>query len=262
MNEFSATPREKSPPLAEAMVPLSPLTPDDVERWLDRLVDGELSLAQQRQLLHRLDDLPGAWRRCALAFLESRAWQRAMPALAAEAASPPAPQKPAPKSTLARRGMTWLAMAASFLLAFSTGLALKNSWQSDDPAPKPPAKVVGAPSPSNSNPPQHLAGAAPNGSGRNPAGIGHKEPSWSTMRVKLGGGAQDLELPVVDGPDARQWVENSPQGLPPEIVAQLERSGYQVQTRRRLMPVDLEDGRRVIVPVDEVQVVNASMTSP
>ncbi len=224
---------------------------DELDRWLDRLVDGELEAAQQRLLLQRLDDIPGSWRRCALAFLEARAWQTALPALTAslpdesEMATTPSPGKNA-RIVQNHRMLTWLAMAASFLLAFTIGLALREAGNSSV-------------NPSSTG---SLPGSSPL---PNSTLAGNKPPVWSTMRVRLGsqdGGPQDLELPLVEGPDAEQWVRNSPTGLPPEIVAHLERSGYHVQTQRRLVPVDLDDGRRAIVPVDEVQVVNASLTQP
>ena len=47
------------------------------QQVLDRLVDGELGVEDRRALLASLDDEPGAWRQCALAFLESQTfgWQ-------------------------------------------------------------------------------------------------------------------------------------------------------------------------------------------
>jgi hypothetical protein len=64
---------------------------------LDRLVDGELGPSQRRELLAALDDEPGAWRRCALAFLEAQSWRRGCRQLAAE----PAAAGPVPEGSLA-----------------------------------------------------------------------------------------------------------------------------------------------------------------
>src|SRR5262245_34529426 len=52
-----------------------PSAPPIDQRLLDRLVDGELDVAGRRELLKALDDQPGGWRRCALAFLEAQAWR-------------------------------------------------------------------------------------------------------------------------------------------------------------------------------------------
>ena len=40
----------------------------------DRLVDGELTTDEYREMLTTLDEEPGGWRRCAMAFLEAQAW--------------------------------------------------------------------------------------------------------------------------------------------------------------------------------------------
>ena len=44
----------------------------------DRLADDELSEEERRELLGRLDDEPGGWRRVALAFLESQCWKQSL----------------------------------------------------------------------------------------------------------------------------------------------------------------------------------------
>ena len=56
----------------------------DDARVLDRLVDGELSQAERRALLAALDDEPGGWRRCALAFLEAQSWRWQLAKLSTE----------------------------------------------------------------------------------------------------------------------------------------------------------------------------------
>ena len=45
----------------------SALPNDDI--LFDRLVDGEISAAERRELLESLDSRPGGWRQCALAFM-------------------------------------------------------------------------------------------------------------------------------------------------------------------------------------------------
>jgi hypothetical protein len=45
------------------------------------------------------------------------------------------------------------------------------------------------------------------------------------------------------------------QSLSPEMLQMLERSGHQVVRERRLVPVDLRDGRRAVVPMDQVEIV-------
>jgi len=43
---------------------------------LDRLVDGEVSAEEYREILAALERHPDQWRRCAHAFLQAQAWQR------------------------------------------------------------------------------------------------------------------------------------------------------------------------------------------
>ena len=46
--------------------------------WLDRLVYGELSEAEQQRIVSTLDHVPDGWKRCALGFLESQIWRRGL----------------------------------------------------------------------------------------------------------------------------------------------------------------------------------------
>src|SRR5262245_31691950 len=45
------------------------------EALIDLLVDGELGEEERRELLRRLDEVPGGWRRCAFSFLEAQVWR-------------------------------------------------------------------------------------------------------------------------------------------------------------------------------------------
>ena len=51
----------------------------------------------------------------------------------------------------------------------------------------------------------------------------------------------------------RQWLESLPSPIPESVVQALERSGYEVQTQQELMPMPLKDGRKLVVPIDKVQ---------
>ncbi len=61
---------------------------ENPERLCDRLVDNELSPAEQRELLAALEDEPGGWRRCALAFVEANVWRDSLHGVRAEQAVP------------------------------------------------------------------------------------------------------------------------------------------------------------------------------
>ncbi|HEY2894881.1 MAG TPA: hypothetical protein VGJ16_11725, partial [Pirellulales bacterium] len=98
----------------------------DEPRVLDRLVDGELGPQERRQLLAALDDEPGGWRHCALAFLEAQSWRWQLTRAAAEPlAKSTDPVQPLPRERpRSRAWASWLATAACVLIAFGIGRAL------------------------------------------------------------------------------------------------------------------------------------------
>src|SRR4029079_16724183 len=99
---------------------------------LERLVDGELAADEYRALLASLDDEPGGWRRCALAFLENQALAGELGAIRSKLDLSSNSDQVAPTEKHERvrrtRQQIWrqmpvlLAMAASFLAAFALGV--------------------------------------------------------------------------------------------------------------------------------------------
>ncbi|MGH7140709.1 MAG: hypothetical protein ACREHD_33675, partial [Pirellulales bacterium] len=69
------------------------------------------------------------------------------------------------------------------------------------------------------------------------------------------GGADEIRLPVrsLDDPGGG-WVLAEPSAVPNEVRQALERLGHRVEQRRQLLPYRLDDGSRVVVPVDQVEV--------
>ncbi len=102
-------------------------------RVLDRLVDSELGPQQRREVLAALDEEPGAWRECALAFLEAQAWRLQLSRAAAEPilAQLTATDKPGRSRRL---WGAWLATAASVLLAFAVGTRFPSSATTSPPS--------------------------------------------------------------------------------------------------------------------------------
>src|ERR1700754_5979 len=102
---------------------------------IDRLVDGELSNDERRQLLATLEAQPDGWRRCALAFVEAQTWRGAMGSLLRENAAPVEPKSlpnvvensgsagaSSLRSETSRSHLaTWFAVAASIVVAFGLG---------------------------------------------------------------------------------------------------------------------------------------------
>src|SRR5207248_9374700 len=128
------------------------------ERLLDRLVDGELSDAEQRALLQRFENEPANWRRCALAFLEAQTWREAFSPLVASAPTTVRPtllpDRPRRSLELRRRMARLTGLAAGLAVAFALGWAYRGGTEERPPesslvqGPVSAPKAIPAPSPS------------------------------------------------------------------------------------------------------------------
>ena len=129
------------------------------DRLLDRLVDGELDGPQRAQLLAAIDAEPGAWRRCAMAFLEAQAWEGALRNRQGHLAAAADGRIQPPRRLRLPAPLRLTGIAAAVLVAFVTGF-LARSTPGPDPsaggtapvsslalAPTEPAANVAVPSP-------------------------------------------------------------------------------------------------------------------
>lgn len=241
---------------------------NDTRHLLDLLVDNELSEDERRELLARCEAQPDGWRACALAFLEAQDWSNTFgEPRATELAAPTQPvsdPKPAnseiaerqrPPLVLAGRASPprryWnlssavggLAMAASLLLAFGLGLWMNASRLGDLLSPPNHDFVIDS-----------GEDAEP---GASPSAIGRRPSSGSPQNVRLvvgGSPGNEVQVPIVEGGNDSDWWRRPPAAMPDDVRRALERLGHQVRERRQLVPFDLEDGRRIMVPVDQVDV--------
>ncbi|HVX15064.1 MAG TPA: hypothetical protein VHC22_27985 [Pirellulales bacterium] len=193
--------------------------PDELA-LIDRLATGELDEPSRRRLLAWLDREPLHWRRCALALLEAREIEQAFAAWQGESPRPK-PLRPIQERRPSSRAI--LALAASILVAFCLGLFTRGL--SVAPAPS----VVEVPHPSSQQTP-----AEPT---QNERPSDEVQPH-STVAHQTVAAAPS---PVPAGP------------IPPYVRSQWERRGYQLISHPARLPVVLPDGRRVTVPVDQLQ---------
>jgi hypothetical protein len=214
----------------------------------DRLVDGELSETQRQELLAGLDNEPGGWRRCALAFLEAQCWKQEFGAIAKSGT----PTATTPRATIARRAH-WLgpigaplAMAASLLLAVWAGAALQRT------------RGVGPGVPGGTGVTRDVAKTTVD---RQPVAVPPQPASnpWRVVTLSSPAGTKDanvsFELPAMERDNLdQQWLQSLPSAIPDNVMQAFNRTGHQVQQRRELVPVRLNDGRRLIVPVDNVDI--------
>jgi hypothetical protein len=221
----------------------------DAERLLDQLVDGELTGEERRQLLLKLDNQTDGWRRCALAFLEAQAWGKECRALTSTPVKEPTVQPAVQRSAWPNsRWTSFLAIAASFFVAFGLGLASRGVTWFDR---REPVQFAQRASPPEKSP---TAAAA-----STPVVVEDRSPQWDTVTVSLAGNqdgiAESFDLPFVTGEGIdEQWLRSQPSAVPPQVLRALERLGHQVERQRAYLPIDLNDGRRVVVPVDQFNV--------
>lgn len=213
----------------------------DHEILIDRLAAGELDHVSRRSLFEQLDRAPSHWRRCALALLEAREldqalgdWQAEIPPTAAKISRDRrvgtahhaidreiARHKP-------RRWGNALALAASLLLSFGIGVGARGIWSKQSPI------IV-------QNPPTSSKGDVASASN------GEK-------RVARNDATQvDQPAPkAVIAPTAASKV-GATELISPYVRSQLQRRGYEVESRHAVLPAILPDGRRVMLPVDQFQ---------
>ncbi len=235
-------------------------TPGDDDRRFDLLVDGELSQREHRELLAGLDDEPSGWRCCALAFLEAQAWEQDFgPIVGFRKGTVPFLQREnrTRSSRLSRHTGMLLAMAASFLVALYLGLLLRGVQGPGNPPARPPIDAIagmGAVAkpaqeslqPESVQPDVLLQGETP-------------ESPWRmvTLATTEGphGKSESIRLPAVERDSIDEdWLAGVPAAMPADVLRALERTGHKVHQRRELLPLRMKDGRRLVVPVDQVDV--------
>ena len=134
-------------------------------------------------------------------------------------------------------------MAASFFFAMGLGWWIRPLWYGQDGAMSQMAQNDGA---ANGPAKRDLFPAANSG-----------QP-WQMVTVSVPGSQpgqnEAIQVPAVERSAIdNAWLSSLP-GLPPDVLAALQSRGHQVQQSRELVPVQLEDGRHLVVPMDKVEV--------
>jgi hypothetical protein len=185
------------------------------DRLIDRLVDAELPDGERRQLLLRLEHTPNGWRRCALAFLEAQSWRASLRSV--NALTPYEAPQPAP----GRRRVgprQWTAVARWTVLAAGLAVAFILGWCLSDRTP-------------------HIT--------REDRIVENRLPD-STQP------AQGVQSDANEG-TTRIFRPAEPSGRLRPVVKQWERDGYHAEMQHRRVAMELKDGRRIDVPVQEVR---------
>jgi hypothetical protein len=229
----------------------------------DRLIDGELTGADERALLSTLDACPDGWRRCALAFLEARALKQELSVIAKSsqrlngtpveinaAAGERGSRSSMHQQAGSERWRHFFTLATSLLIAFCLGIVVRGQWMQRVGVDRSgPLVVKGENSETNS------------ASQRNENGGANADDAWQlatlTMNV-LGADGQkqsEIELPLIEAETFDpSLLRSKPVAVPESVREALVQSGHTLEEERLLVPVYLQDGRRAIVAVDRAQV--------
>jgi len=227
------------------------------ESVFDALADGELSLVDRRQLLTACEAEPDGWRRCTLAFLEAQAWHCELAGLAETTRKPSAANAMTESGSLTSKLLSVAAVAAGLFIAFGLGFASKTL-------------PFGRPSGSSDAP----SVAIVNIDDQSQVGSDDLEPFADVEQVadtreripfvvhgEDGGVIKEFDLPIHDQSDIEAWQQTVGQSsVPIDWIDNLKKLGHRIERQRRYVPYDLQDGRRLIVPIDEVNIIPVSQT--
>jgi hypothetical protein len=220
---------------------------DDI--LFDRLVDGELSDVERRHLLSSLDGRPDGWRSCAIAFLEAQSLREGMGQIVHDADAstaatmlPVSPAAAGRSNTMATAGR-WLAIAAGLMLAFTLGVKQRPGevpLATNSPNVDAPGRIVTLTQPPAGN-----------------QGDANQDDDALTLWVRDDAGQTlPLRVPLVDAGTLDQRLGTEFQtSVPSAVRDHLQNRGYQVESKRRYAPLWLENGRPMMVPVEDTKIV-------
>jgi hypothetical protein len=232
------------------------------DEFIDRIVDGKLTPADLRAAIDRLDREPDGWKRCALAYLEAQCWRESFRAMGDPARSPiECPPLSMPDAARFRPGIRsrWLrgsiaagVAAVSFALGWLGHAA--RPWSTAQPTAIADRSRSASPAPTQVESSPLIRSTAMEPSEDRPPQT-HRELARAVMQLRFDSETTKAEVPILAGPgiDA-EWVKNQPPPVSERGQVVLQQHGYQVDQRRRLITTTLDDGRRVTVPIDQVQI--------
>lgn len=206
-----------------------------LDRDIARLIDGELSADETTAVLQQCEDQPEAWRTLALGMLEAREVQLALSDMLVEQ-PPESTQVPAAKSG---RSLTWvLAAACLACIAFLAGRFVPNTTPSGGGGKS--SLVTNA---DGSNPPSVESTEEP----QEPGGL--TVVGFARIHNLVG---QQAPVPVITGPDLDYHaLLREPVRVPDELARRCRNEGLAIQTTRRVMALELADGQKFAVPLNQ-----------
>ncbi|HEY4759908.1 MAG TPA: hypothetical protein VIH42_04945, partial [Thermoguttaceae bacterium] len=198
-----------------------------------------------------LDREPDGWRRCAMAFLEAQSWKKEIGDLRQSVTAVSLSTKPVVLKTKQINPHfkllgTLASMAACFLLTLWIGVW----WQQHG---RHAAAIIAG---GNSN--QLVSKTSEQAATILPMRSDQTSTPWQLVRLSPAGStdsSQALQLPAIERDQIdEQWLKSMPDSIPNNVVQALRHAGYRVRTNQELLPLQFKDGRRLVVPIDQVDV--------
>jgi len=249
-----------------------------------RLIDGELSHIERSDLLASLGNDPGQWKSLALAALEELVWVQQLPKttslISDLSANSALDSRSVSDSNLVDQGVRLGENAESTLRPASNEAPLKVRWSQimaiataasvlfavgwfagRQPMSWNGAQDLGGTFYSSRRPPVNLDANSQFGSSASSpsqnelaSSTGLVEQSQSPMRMRMVGANQiPREIPLLDAKDVDPNLVLANEAIEfAKLNQQLKRKGYQLDVQPQYYSGNLDDGRKVIVPVHNV----------
>jgi hypothetical protein len=220
------------------------------QQQLDRLAAGDVDADEAREIVGGLDHLPDGWKRCALALLEAQSWRRTFHGLVADSNSHHvyvAPQDPDKRSARSRV-FRLAAIAALVAVALLGGISLGRHSV-------PLSPIAVEPQATGNDADSVVADHVPQTSAKQVSGVDETQNEKrlvGLLRIEDHSGAPCV-VPVVLDTNHQGVFSHQPPLLSEYEQHLLATDGWQVQQDRKLLTVQLTDGGKLTIPVDEIK---------
>ena len=146
----------------------------------------------------------------------------------------------------------YLAVAASFLVAFGLGVFVRSPFLWTHPGPPAVRKERPVGETNRVAGPRDVPSPALSSA---PASPGSRDSVRLVLNRGDGSEVERLDLPVYDLTPEDAWLlsdQNPP--VPPDLRRVLQRAGGRLRWQRHLLPVQTREGRQVLVPLEQVEI--------
>lgn len=221
---------------------------------LQALVDGECSAAERRRLLNQIDNSPEQWRELALALLEEQTFRNEIRLMRHEASNPMRSESTSASLTslagitetnngrVKKHWYTGPVLAACLML--SVGVAIGRFVMRGDISSVPWGSNAGG---------LLVGDRTTQSNSDNTRGLTQEEYERTLPVADLRGSGNRYEIPVYDVNQVDPALVYAKRAYEIEKAKdQLRRNGYELDLQNNYFTGQLQDGRKVIVPIQEV----------